>query len=182
MCFNSGNEFRETKFDTLGDEAALCPLGDLLRIGENLPYLIGGAERVCGVSAFFCLERSKRSFCYHVFDGKLVNRFTQEDNCLPVLLGAEFVSFLGKSHEFMPKNKSNQTESKMKKQTVAWRTKPKVLELLEEAQRVSGSDRTELIEKCIEDAIERVVKNEVTLKAEEAKRAQEALKTYRPHS
>lgn len=70
----------------------------------------------------------------------------------------------------------------MKKQTVAWRTKPKVLELLEEAQRVSGSDRTELIEKCIEDAIERVVKNEVTLKAEEAKRAQEALKTYRPHS
>lgn len=82
----------------------------------------------------------------------------------------------------MPKNKSEKPESKMKKQTIAWRTKPKVLGLLEEAQRVSGSDRTDLIEQCIEDAIERVVKKMVERKAEEAKRAQEALKTYRPHS
>lgn len=53
------------------------------------------------------------------------------------------------------------------------------MQLLEEAQRVSGSDRTEIIEKCIRRAIEAVVNEEVAQKMEEAKRATEALKKYK---
>lgn len=68
----------------------------------------------------------------------------------------------------------------MKKPTVAWRIKPDVMKLLEEAQQVTGSDRTEIIEQCIKDAIGEVVKKEVKRKMEEAKRASEALKNYRP--
>lgn len=77
----------------------------------------------------------------------------------------------------MNKNKS---KSNVKKQTVAWRIKPDVMQLLEEAQQVTGSDRTEIIEACIKDAIEEVVKKEVKRKLEEAKRAEEALKKYKP--
>lgn len=70
----------------------------------------------------------------------------------------------------------------MKKETISFRAKPDVLELLEEAQRVSGSDKTEILENCIRRAIEAVVKEEVKRKMEEAERAKEALKTYKPHS
>ena len=66
------------------------------------------------------------------------------------------------------------------KNTVAFRTKPDVLKLLEEAQRVSGSDKTEIIENCIRRAVEAVVIEEVRRKSEEAERAKEALKTYKP--
>ena len=75
----------------------------------------------------------------------------------------------------MTKNKLKQTV----KQTVAWRIKPDVMKLLEEAQRITGSDRTEIIERCILNAIDEVTAMEVKRKMEEAKRAEEALKKHR---
>jgi uncharacterized protein (DUF1778 family) len=70
------------------------------------------------------------------------------------------------------------TESKVKP-TIAMRIRPDVMKLLEEAEHVTGSNRTDLVEKCIQDAIAEVVSAEVARKQEEAKRAAEALKKYK---
>lgn len=65
------------------------------------------------------------------------------------------------------------------KPTIAMRIRPDVAKLLEEAQQVTGSDRTEIIEACIRNAIAEVVNAEVGRKMDEAKRAAEALKKYK---
>lgn len=67
----------------------------------------------------------------------------------------------------------------MSKETVAWRIKPEVKKLLEEAQQITGSDRTEIIEQCIRASIAGVINTEVERKKAEAKRADEALKKYK---
>jgi uncharacterized protein (DUF1778 family) len=72
----------------------------------------------------------------------------------------------------------SETDSKVKP-TIAMRIRPDVMKLLEEAEQVTGSNRTDLVEKCIEDAIAAVVNAEVGRKQEEAKRAVEALKKYK---
>jgi uncharacterized protein (DUF1778 family) len=74
--------------------------------------------------------------------------------------------------------KPKKSESTVK-ETVSWRIKPDVMKLLEEAQRITGSDRTEIIERCILNAIDEVTEMEVSRKLEEAKRAAEALKKHK---
>lgn len=50
--------------------------------------------------------------------------------------------------------------AKLKTQ-VTFRPTPKVMELLEEAQKATGSDRSDLILACIDRALARVVEEEV---------------------
>lgn len=78
----------------------------------------------------------------------------------------------------MPRNKLKTDV----KETVAWRIRPEIKKLLEEAQRITGSNRTDLIEECVKDGIDEVIKKEVERKKLEAKRADEALRKYQQQS
>lgn len=72
----------------------------------------------------------------------------------------------------MTKEKSEQ----MSRGTTGFRPSEKVLRLLEEAQRITGSDRSSLISACIEQGIEKVMEQEVQRRLKEAQEAVDRLK------
>lgn len=63
-----------------------------------------------------------------------------------------------------------------KSEQMTFRPPPNVRELLDEAQRITGSDRSALILACIEDAIDRVKEREIERQMKEVKARQEALR------
>lgn len=70
-------------------------------------------------------------------------------------------------------------ETNEAKKAMSFKPTEHVKKLLKEAQRITGSERTELINASIVEAIERVIENEVKAQAEKAKKAAEALRQYR---
>lgn len=71
----------------------------------------------------------------------------------------------------------DEKKSVEKLQHLTFRPTPKIKKLLEEAQRATGADRSELILECIEEALDKVVQREVESQLKEAQARAAALKS-----